>query len=98
MRVGGGGERDPDEAPALRGVAAMLQRGSSLLLPLLTALAAFPVSGWRLAAGWLLAMDGGTGAHQRARAASFAGVVFSWGRDAGYSAGAFFLVALHTGA
>ena len=77
----------------LRGAAALIRRGSGLLLPLLTALAALPVSGWRLALGWLLVMVALTAAQQRARGAA----VFAWIRNAGYSAAAFYLVALHTG-
>jgi len=95
MRSGGSDERDPDDAPARYGVGAMMRRGSGVLLPLLTALAAFPVSGWRLALGWLAAMLVVTAAQQRWRPAA---AVLSWIRNAGYSAAAFYLVALHTGA
>ena len=80
----------------------MIQRACGLLLPLLTALAAFPVSGWRLALGWLLAMFAVAAAEALWRPApspqARAGMAFAWVRHAGYSLAAFYLVALHTGA
>jgi signal transduction histidine kinase/CheY-like chemotaxis protein len=69
---------------------------------LLTALAAFPVAGWRLALGWLVAMLVVTMAQQRWRPAlsaeTRAAVALLWIRNGGYSVAAFYLVALHTGA
>jgi signal transduction histidine kinase/ActR/RegA family two-component response regulator len=71
-------------------------------LPLFTAIAVFPVSGWRLALGWLLAMSAVAIAERPWRAAAAArargDAVFAWMRNAGYSLAAFYLVALHTGA
>jgi signal transduction histidine kinase/AmiR/NasT family two-component response regulator len=80
----------------------MIRRASGLLFPLLTALAAFPVSGWRLALGWLLMMFAVAAAKRLWRPApspeARGDAVFSWIRNAGYSVAAFYLVALHTGA
>ncbi|HEX3366189.1 ATP-binding protein [Phenylobacterium sp.] len=80
----------------------MIQRAGGLLLPLLTALAAFPVSGWRLALGWLLTMFAIAAAEALWRPAASpqarATMVFTWIRHAGYALAAFYLVALHTGA
>ncbi|THD60223.1 ATP-binding protein [Phenylobacterium sp.] len=98
MRAMGSGERQSGGAPKFGGLTAVVGRGSGLLLPLLTALAAFPVSGWRLAAGWLLAMAAVTAAQQAGRPDGRPAAVFAWIRNAGYSAAAFYLVALHTGA
>ncbi|HXA38689.1 MAG TPA: ATP-binding protein [Phenylobacterium sp.] len=105
MRSGGGDgdERESSVPSPWRGdTAAMLRRGSGLCLPLLTAIAVFPVSGWRLALGWLLAMLAVAIAERPwrpARGAKTRGdAVFAWLRNAGYSLAAFYLVALHTGA
>ncbi|WP_293366056.1 ATP-binding protein [Phenylobacterium sp.] len=80
----------------------MFRRASGLLLPLLTALAAFPVSGWRLALSWLAAMLVVAAAQQHWRPASSresrAAAALSWISNGGHSAAAFYLVALHTGA
>jgi signal transduction histidine kinase/AmiR/NasT family two-component response regulator len=75
---------------------------AGLALPLLTALATFPVSGWRLALGWLLAMVAVEAVEQLWRPApswkARGDAAFSWMRNAGLSIAAFYLVALHTGA
>jgi hypothetical protein len=101
MRAARGDGQELD-VPPLRHGAALIRRGYGLALPLLTALAAFPVSGWRLAAGWLLGMLAVTAAQQHWRLAPAAktrgAAVLSWIRNAGYSVAAFYLVALHTGA
>ena len=102
MQSGANEGRDVDDAPHHRSTAATMWRRSGLLLPLLTALAAFPVSGWRLALAWLLVMVAVTGAQRRWRDGGQAEArwpaVFAWIANAGYSAAAFYLVALHTGA
>jgi signal transduction histidine kinase/AmiR/NasT family two-component response regulator len=102
MRAGGSDDQQPDDPTHRRAVAATIWWGSGLLLPLLTVLAAFPVSGWRLAVSWFAAMLMVTAAQQRWRRAAAAetrdAAVLSWIRNCGYSAAAFYLVALHTGA
>jgi signal transduction histidine kinase/CheY-like chemotaxis protein len=79
----------------------MIRWASGLSLPLLTALAAFPVSGWRLALGWLLMMFAVVAAEQWRRPTpspeARSDAVFWWLRNAGYSIAAFYLVAVHTG-
>src|ERR1700761_5607785 len=94
MRSGVGDEEERGGLGPSRGAIALIRRASGVALPLLTALAAFPVSGWRLALGWLAVMVVLMAAQQLARPAA----VFAWLRNAGYSAAAFYLVALHTGA
>src|ERR1700744_6162936 len=94
MHRGVGGKEDRGDLAAWRGEGLRIEHLSGLALLLLTALATFPVSGWRLALGWLAAMVVLTAAQQLARPAA----VFAWLRNAGYSAAAFYLVALHTGA
>ncbi|HZZ30824.1 MAG TPA: hypothetical protein VFE10_02435, partial [Phenylobacterium sp.] len=80
----------------------MIGWASRLALPLLTALAAFPVSGWRLALGWLLAMAAVEAVERLWRPApswrARGDAAFSWMRNAGFSVAAFYLVAVHTGA
>ena len=102
MGAGGRGEFEPDEAPTRGRVTAAVGRARSVMVPLLTALAAFPVAGWRLTTSWLLAMLVVTAAQQVWRPTLTARVrraaVLSWVRSAGYSAAAFYFVALHTGA
>jgi signal transduction histidine kinase/CheY-like chemotaxis protein len=60
------------------------------------------VAGWRLALSWFAAMLIVTAAQQRWRGVSGpetrAAAVLSWIRNSGYSAAAFYFVALHTGA
>ena len=101
------GSGEADEGASLspsrrRGLTAIVGRASGLLLPLFTAVAALPVSGWRLAAGWLVAMLAMALAERWWRAAPGTGArggdTFLWFRNAGYSLAAFYLVALHTGA
>ena len=102
MRSEGGDERNSVASSRRRDSSPMIRRASGLLLPTLTALAAFPVSGGRLALGWLLAMFAVATAEQWRRPAprpeARGEAVFSWIRNAGYSVAAFYLVALHTGA
>jgi signal transduction histidine kinase/ActR/RegA family two-component response regulator len=102
MRASGSDEPESGIPPLRRGATALIRRGSGLLLPLLTALAAVPVSGWRLALSWLAAMVVVTAAQQRWRPApspaTRGAAVLSWIRNGGYSVAAFYLVALHTGA
>ena len=98
-----GDERNSVASPRRRGASPMIWRASGLALPVLTALAAFPVSGGRLALGWLLAMFAVTAAEQgwrrpARRSEGRGDAIFSWIRNAGYSLAAFYLVALHTGA
>lgn len=101
MRLGEGDERNR-LAPRRRASIGMNRWASGLALPLLTALAAIPVSGWRLALGWLLAMFAVTAAELWRRPApsqlARGDAVFWWLRNAGYSVAAFYLVAVHTGA
>jgi signal transduction histidine kinase/FixJ family two-component response regulator len=102
MRLGGSEDQNSYALLRQRDAVVVIQRAGGLLLPLLTALAAFPVSGWRLALGWLLTMFAIAAAEPLWRPApgpqARAGMVFSWIRHAGYSLAAFYLVALHTGA
>jgi len=90
-----GEEEEPSFRPPGFGAA-------GLLLPLLTALAAFPVAGWPLALIWLLAMTALTLTQDYLRlapnSAARLGPVFVWLRICGYSLAAFYMVALHTGA
>ncbi|MGZ3404061.1 MAG: ATP-binding protein [Phenylobacterium sp.] len=106
MLSGVDGEKEPAGLSPGRGPAALIRRASGLLLPLLTALAVFPVSGWRLALGWLVVMAALTvvqprelsGQGHAARWPVIWAAILAWLRNAGYAAAALYLVALHTGA